>query len=78
MVGLDAIILITILQWLECKVNRHISVFLRADKVNDRFKMSLTVEPGRGIESLLRPETAQESTITDDNDNNDGGNDGAQ
>lgn len=27
-----------------------------ADKVNDRFKMDLSVEPGRGIESLLRPE----------------------
>ena len=49
-----------------------------ADKVNDRFKMNLTVEPGRGIESLLRPETTQENPITDDNDNNDGGNDADQ
>ena len=49
-----------------------------ADKVNDRFKMNLTVEPGRGIESLLRPETTQENPITDNNDNNDGGNDADQ
>lgn len=39
-----------------------------ADSVNDRFKMDLSVEPGRGIESLLRPENAPGTNDDDKED----------